>query len=229
VYTGQYAKGLAHLVTFTLLVWGQTVVNADGLHVLLGFGIAFFYVYQIIDAVRSARAVQMGQPAPDPFGLAETFSAGQKVDTSKVPIGAVILIGLGVLFLLHNMGIWFFNMDRFWPVILIVIGGWLFARRSGALGPRYGTCNCDRCRARCLMGPAVLVTLGVLFLLHTQNIMYFHKTWPVLLLMIGLIKLLGGNASTAGHITGSPTIQGMGPGGAVSGEVQPPSSEVNRG
>jgi hypothetical protein len=229
VYTGQYAKGLAHLVTFTLLVWGQTVVNADGLHVLLGFGIAFFYVYQIIDAVRSAKAVQMGQPAPDPFGLAETFSTGQKMDTSKVPIGAVILIGLGVLFLLHNMGIWFFNMDRFWPIILIVIGGWLFARRSGVLGPRYGTCNCDRCRARCLMGPAVLITLGVLFLLQAQDIVYFHKTWPALLLVIGLVKLLSGNASTAGHISGSAPIQGMGPGAAVSGEVRPPSNEVNRG
>src|SRR5271168_4458094 len=67
VYCGQYAKGLAHLLIFTMLVWGETVVESDGLHTMLGLGIAFFVVWQIIDAVRSAKAIQMGQPAPDPF------------------------------------------------------------------------------------------------------------------------------------------------------------------
>src|SRR5580692_4017833 len=43
VYNGQYAKGLAHLVIFTLLVWGESVVNNDGLNTILGLGIAFFY------------------------------------------------------------------------------------------------------------------------------------------------------------------------------------------
>jgi hypothetical protein len=42
VYCGQYAKGLAHLVTFTLLVWGETVVENAGLNTILGLGIAFF-------------------------------------------------------------------------------------------------------------------------------------------------------------------------------------------
>lgn len=229
VYCGQYTKGLAHLGIFVLLILGFGDDRAWYINTALGIALSFFYVYQIIDAVRSAKAVQMGQPAPDPFGLGRTFGTGERVDTAKMPAGAVILIGLGVLFLLHNMGIWFFSMDRFWPLILIVIGGWLFARRWGVLGPRYGTCNCDRCRARCLMGPAVLVTLGVLFLLEAQNIMSFGRTWPVLLLVIGLVKLLSGNASSAGHISGSPPIPGPGPGSAVSGEVQPPSSEVNRG
>lgn len=228
VYCAQYAKGLAHLIIFTALVWGQTTDISVGVHVLLGFALAFFYVYQIIDAVRTARAVQMGQPVPDPFGLGKTFTTGDKADAAKVPTGAIILIGLGALFLLHNMGFWFFNLDRFWPIILIAIGAWLFARRSGLVGPKYGTCDCPQCRARCLMGPAVLVTLGVLFLLESQGMMSFGRTWPALLLVIGLIKLLQGNASTAGHISSVPTPGSSGP-GVVTGEVQPPSSEVNRG
>ena len=48
---------------------------------------------------------------------------------SGIPIGAVVLIGLGCLFLLDNMGWFSFSMDRFWPVILIVIGAWLFYKR----------------------------------------------------------------------------------------------------
>src|SRR5437667_1716404 len=65
VYSGQYAKGLAHLVTFAVLVWGASSARG-GFETVFGLGIAFFYIYQIVDAVRSAKAIQMGQPAPDP-------------------------------------------------------------------------------------------------------------------------------------------------------------------
>ena len=62
VYTGQYAKGLAHLVIFTLLVLGASS-GSEALGVVCGLGIAGFYFYQIIDAIRTARAIQLGQPA----------------------------------------------------------------------------------------------------------------------------------------------------------------------
>src|SRR5437016_9625437 len=65
VYCGQYAKGLAHLLIFSGLIWGVSTAN-DNIAPVLGIAIGFFYIYQIVDAVRSARAVQMGQPAPDP-------------------------------------------------------------------------------------------------------------------------------------------------------------------
>jgi len=48
---------------------------------------------------------------------------------SRGPTGAFILIGLGVLFLINTMGYWRWDFGRFWPVILIVIGVWLFIRR----------------------------------------------------------------------------------------------------
>jgi TM2 domain-containing membrane protein YozV len=48
------------------------------------------------------------------------------------PVGAVVLIGLGVLFLLTNLGWFSFNwVSHFWPMILIGIGLWLFIRRQG--------------------------------------------------------------------------------------------------
>ena len=53
--------------------------------VAVAFATAFFYVYQIIDSVRSARALQMGQTPPDPFNLAQTFGGGERVDTKKSP------------------------------------------------------------------------------------------------------------------------------------------------
>ena len=101
VYTGQYAKGLAHLVIFACWWWEPNHAG-EPLDTFFGLGIAFFVLYQIIDAVRTARAIQLGLPAPDPLGLGQAFGAGEKFDTSRTPKAAIILIGLGLLFFLPN-------------------------------------------------------------------------------------------------------------------------------
>jgi hypothetical protein len=53
---------------------------------------------------------------------------------------------------------------------------------------------------RKIMGPAILMTIGTLFLLQSVNIASFDRTWPAILLVIGVVKLLQSNASSAGHI-----------------------------
>jgi uncharacterized integral membrane protein len=265
VYTGQYAKGLAHLIIVASLFAGAIASgnrNSDGLTAICVLSLIFFYVYQIIDSVRSAKAIQMAQPVPDPFGLASTFGGGAKIETSKIPMGAIVLILLGVLFLLNTMGLEF-GIDRFWPLILIFVGGWLFARNWGLLGPRpspaqvkerlasrgYPTeaqnvfaaavgCQCARCRTRRIMGPAMLLTIGFLFLLENlhESSLGFHRTWPVILLVIGAVKLMQGSASVEGHIpalgagTNAPIAGGsIPPVPPVPPVPVPPTSEVNRG
>jgi hypothetical protein len=243
VYTGQYAKGLAHLAIFVLLIAGASASDHDhssALGIFCGLGIAFFYVYQIIDSVRSARAIQMSQPMPDPFGLAATFGGGTKIETSKVPTGAIVLILVGTIFLLHSLGWAEFGLDRFWPLILILIGGWLFARNWGMVPGGCTGCQCARCRSRRIMGPAMLVTVGFLFLLESLNVANFGRTWPVILLVIGGIKLMQGSASLEGHI--APLTPGVSPPGGPIPPVPPvppvppssvppvpPTSEVNHG
>jgi hypothetical protein len=64
-------------------------------------------------------------------------------------------------------------------------------------------CPCARCRAHGYMGPAVLITIGVLFLFDQMGHMHwmdFGFTWPALLIVIGLIKLLEHSSSINGHI-----------------------------
>jgi Domain of unknown function (DUF5668)/B-box zinc finger len=63
-------------------------------------------------------------------------SEGQPVDavgrTPRVPVGAFILIGLGVLFLLDELGVLHMhNLWRFWPIVLILIGVRVLMRRTG--------------------------------------------------------------------------------------------------
>jgi len=203
VYTGQYAKGLAHLVIMVLLILGVSSDLPWYVVKVLGIAIGFFYIYQIIDAARSARAIQMGEPAPDPFGLAQTFGyGGEKFETTKVPVGAAVLIGLGVLFLVNT--VFDFSLHRYWPLILIGLGVWLFAKHWGLMGGYRPFCVCEQCRTRKLMGPAILVTLGVLFLLDNVSRFEFHRTWPAILLVIGVVKMMQSNASSDGHIRPTP-------------------------
>ena len=226
VYTGQYAKGLAHLVIWGLLISGLTTGNSHGtiLVVALAIATAFFYCYQIIDAVRSAKALQMGQAAPDPFGLAQTFSTGPKVDTSKIPTGAVVLIGIGVLFLLSTTGLFDVNFDHLWPLLLILVGGWLLASRWGLFGSRV-FCHCERCRAQGLMGPAILLTIGVIALIDGYRHVGLFGYVGAILLVIGGVKLFRDGASSEGHKTlDAPQDYS---GGSVPPAV--PTSEVHNG
>ena len=49
----------------------------------------------------------------------------------------------------------------------------------------------DRTGIRAIKGPIILITVGVLFALQSFNIYGFDQTWPVLLIVIGLLSLLG--------------------------------------
>jgi hypothetical protein len=203
-------------------------------------GLAFFIIYQLFDAIRSAKAIQMAQPIPDPFGLAATFGGGAKIETSKVPMGGIVLILVGVLFLLHTLGLTEFGLDRFWPLILILVGGWMFARNWGVAGIPCTGCQCARCRTRRIMGPAMVLTIGFLFLLQNLGVsdLHFGRTWPVILLVVGLVKLLQNSASVEGHIPSLapgaypaagpiPPVPPVPPSPPVP--PAPPTSEVNRG
>ena len=220
VYTGQYAKGLAHLAIFGLLIAGINSAEShgsDALETITIFGLVFFIVYQIIDAVRSARAIQAGLPAPDPYGLAATFGGGSgstRTDSSKVPVSAIVLILLGALFLLHTAGLFENGFDKFWPVLLMSLGAWLFVRNYGLVGSS-GPVDA-RIWKRRVMGPAMLFTIGTLFLLENLNVAGFHRTWPVILLVVGAVKLLQSAGMSSGTTPSSGGVSSPG------GEFAPP-------
>lgn len=65
-------------------------------------------------------------------------------------------------------------------------------------------CSCPRCRVRGLMGAAILITLGILFLLNEFGVYEFGQTFPVLLIVIGVVMYLSRSASTEGHIEPYP-------------------------
>jgi hypothetical protein len=67
-------------------------------------------------------------------------------------------------------------------------------------------CTCQRCTIRGLMGPVIVVTVGVLFLLQEMRGGFFDfgNTYPVILIVIGLISLASAMASSEGHVSSTP-------------------------
>jgi hypothetical protein len=76
-----------------------------------------------------------------------------------------------------------------------------------------GRCRCQSCTIRGLTGPTIVITIGVLFLLHeTQGGHFdFQNTWPVILLVIGLVQLASAFASREGHVDAQPAVPGVPP------------------
>jgi len=127
VYNGQYAKGLVHVLIFGLLISIMSSGAAHALEPLFGMVIGLFYFYMAFEAYHTAKKRQLGQ-AVDEFSSLFPLRPSR----GTFPVGPVILIGLGVLFLLNTMDLLnFYDILRYWPVLLIALGGYmLYARLS---------------------------------------------------------------------------------------------------
>lgn len=95
------------------------------------------------DAAAAGAQQAAGYTAVPPVPPAEGYAAYEPPAVAPMgrpePIGAIILIALGVLFLLGTMGIFHFNwIGHGWPLILIGVGIWIFIKRSRELPPGGG-------------------------------------------------------------------------------------------
>jgi hypothetical protein len=126
IYNGQLVKAMVQVLIFGSLIALNNRVEGP-FDTIFGLGAAAFYCYMIVDSYQTARRKLMGLPTEEWLGLGEF--------KMNAPIGAALLIGLGALFLLDNLGVHVFSqISRFWPVVLIVIGLVLLQKRMGGRG-----------------------------------------------------------------------------------------------
>ena len=85
-------------------------------------------------------------------------------------------------------------------------------------------CHCARCTIRGLMGPAVVITIGVLFLLQEMRggWLGFDNTYPLILVVIGAILLASSLAPSEGHISSEPAPPAVPP--VPSAPAAPPQN-----
>ena len=159
MYNGEFAKGFVHVVIFATLIWMAD--NVSGMFGLAIAAFVIYMPIEAYKTAR-AKEMGLPGPDPFGFnhmfspggstqvnpgvaasvvpaesGNPAAVPEGHPVDEescppSRVPIGAFILIGLGVLFLLDEIGVLHFHsLWRFWPLVLIALGIRVLMRRTG--------------------------------------------------------------------------------------------------
>jgi hypothetical protein len=84
-----------------------------------------FYCYMPFEAYHTAKKRQAGVAVDEWSSL-----MAQHRYTSRAPLGPILLIMLGVLFLLDTLRvIEFRELARFWPVLLILVGAFMLYNR----------------------------------------------------------------------------------------------------
>jgi hypothetical protein len=287
MYNEQYAKGLAHLLIFAVLVMFSHIAGIFGLFVV------GWIAYMSIEAHHTAKARRDGTPLPNPFGLndigermgfAQTFPRGQDVaaaareaardaaayaaanfnrptaytqgpivtpppvppapptwgapadtyatpptyappytqqpytshppytepfmpPTAAVPpftappvptqphfpTGAVVLIGLGMLFLFGTMGV--FHVvpgSALIGIFLLGLGVKTFYDRMTRTGKGIaydGTPDYNVRVVSALNGSIWLIVIGGLWLLDIFHILHWSDSWPWLIILVGVMML----------------------------------------
>jgi hypothetical protein len=135
IYNGQYIKGLVHVLIFASII---SILNSDPnapSDAFFGIMLAAFVIYMPFEAYHTAKKRQVGIQLDEWSSLlAQSRYAG------RAPIGPVILIIIGILFLLDTLRvIEFREIGRFWPVILIVAGAYMLYNRVTGPGSNART------------------------------------------------------------------------------------------
>jgi hypothetical protein len=118
VYNGLYMRG----VTLFLIVASLIAIVADGRHPLFGLGIAFFWIFNVIDAYRQATLIN--------YGYAQDLGLVDLPHHPRASQGGVVAGILLALIGVCAIGERYFNLDLervfdLWPFALVAIGGWL--------------------------------------------------------------------------------------------------------
>ena len=135
IYNGQYLKGLVHAIIFGLLISLLNSTEGTSGEPFLAMMMCAFVFYMAFEAYHTAKKRQMGVPVEEWSSLVD-----RPGHATRAPIGPIILIVIGVLFLLDTLHlIEFREIGRFWPVLLIVVGAYMLWTRVTSPGAVSGT------------------------------------------------------------------------------------------
>ena len=113
---------------------------------------------------------------------------------NRFPAGALWLIGLGLFFLIGNISIFHHFPARFFtPFLLIGLGVWLFIRKMTDYGDGLtddGTPMYRLRLVRAMRGSIWIVVVGLMFLFASFNILSWGRSWPIFIIVAGLIAII---------------------------------------
>jgi len=113
---------------------------------------------------------------------------------NRFPAGAIWLIALGTLFLLNTSGIFRgFSFRLFLPVMFIGIGVWTFVHKMTQTGQGLTDDGTHEYRIRIFRaarGAVWTILIGVIFFLADFNILSWGRSWPLFLILAGVMTFL---------------------------------------
>jgi len=114
IYNGHTGKAFSFFGAWVAAIYATATIDP----LPFAFLIPFVYLYNLIDAYRSAAAIN----ARALGGAVEEEGTGD----AESPVWGGMLVAIGVILLAHNLG-WLdlSRLQRYWPVLLIVLGGYL--------------------------------------------------------------------------------------------------------
>ncbi|HEX7289375.1 MAG TPA: hypothetical protein VF532_24540 [Candidatus Angelobacter sp.] len=151
MYNGQFPKAIVHVGIFVMSIVATNLIS-EYFGIVIAFWVFYmaFDAYKTAEARRlglplpdplgldklfgiqepqaqaTAAASPSATPAPWPTSVyvpPPSEGAAQVSSQPSAPVGAIVLIGLGVAFLLSNLG--FFSARYFLPLLVIGIGLWI--------------------------------------------------------------------------------------------------------
>jgi LiaI-LiaF-like transmembrane region len=123
VYIGYYQQGFTNVLVAASIIAVLNSELAGGAEPLLGVFLAFFWLYNVVDAWRRATFYNNALAGIGPATLPEDFA----VTSGRGSLaGGVALVLVGVIALSHTLfGMPLDWIEKWWPVALIGVGAWL--------------------------------------------------------------------------------------------------------
>ncbi len=190
MYNGQYAKALAHVVIFVMLVSLANDVNG-----VFGILVAAWIGFMVFDSYHTARARRDGTPLPNAFGLNDVgqwfqgqrgarYSGGAYYDGRQQPPFASSFTSTPPPPPAPGYGSYYAPPIPPMPPMPPI--------------PPYAAVPVDpaavgqSCSSRGPTGAIILISLGVLFLLSTFGVLsgrWLANSWPLIIIGLGIFMI----------------------------------------
>jgi hypothetical protein len=123
VYVGFYQQGFLNILVVASIISILVQGAPEYLKPLLGLFLAFFWLYNIVDAGRRASFYNQALAGMAPAEIPQDFTMEKGVRSLA---GGVALIVIGLLFFAHTQyGMPLEWIENWWPLGLVLMGGYL--------------------------------------------------------------------------------------------------------
>jgi len=129
VYVGYYAQGFTNILVVISLI-ALLNIGVEDLQPAVGFFLAFYWLYNLVDAARRASFYNQALAGLDSTTLPDEMSLP---DTKGSLLGGILLVAFGAIAFAHTQfGISAEWVRDWWPLALVGIGGYLIYRATGS-------------------------------------------------------------------------------------------------